>query len=248
MVKHKAPTEVTIASTTEESDLHLLVKRYWPAAAGIALASSAAIIFYQWRGQQETSSALDSWLRLDQDVKLSEGLNPPPAKVLAELADEIADTPAGPWAKAIEIGKRVSEEDTEGTRRALVDLKSQWEGHLLATQPLFPRPSGEGPARALADHVDAQMTALAAWEEAHPSLFSNPELPEGAPRVRINTSLGSIVVGLYEDLAPEHAANFLKLAQEGFYDGVLFHRVIQDMMVQAGDPNSRDENAKSTLR
>ena len=58
-------------------------------------------------------------------------------------------------------------------------------------------------------------------------------------RVAIETSLGTIVVGLYDE-TPVHRDNFLKLASQGYYDGVLFHRVIAGFMIQAGDPNSRN--------
>lgn len=56
--------------------------------------------------------------------------------------------------------------------------------------------------------------------------------------VDIVTSLGTIKVKLYDD-TPLHRDNFLKLAREGYYDGVLFHRVIKDFMVQTGDPDSK---------
>lgn len=59
------------------------------------------------------------------------------------------------------------------------------------------------------------------------------------PRVEIETSAGKIVIELYND-TPRHRDNFLKLASEGFYDGLLFHRVIKDFMVQTGDPTSRN--------
>lgn len=57
--------------------------------------------------------------------------------------------------------------------------------------------------------------------------------------VEIETTEGPVKVLLYGD-TPAHQANFLKLAEEGFYDGVLFHRVIKDFMVQTGDPASKD--------
>jgi cyclophilin family peptidyl-prolyl cis-trans isomerase len=56
--------------------------------------------------------------------------------------------------------------------------------------------------------------------------------------VIISTKYGDMVVRLYDD-APLHKENFLKLAKDGFYDGLLFHRVIQSFMIQGGDPNSR---------
>lgn len=63
-------------------------------------------------------------------------------------------------------------------------------------------------------------------------------IPAG-PVVDIKTTLGDIKVKLYDD-TPLHRDNFLKLAKEGYYDGVLFHRVIKDFMVQTGDPNSKN--------
>ena len=54
------------------------------------------------------------------------------------------------------------------------------------------------------------------------------------------TNRGTIVAQLYEEAAPKTVANFEKLANEGYYDGVKFHRVIPDFVVQGGDPYSRD--------
>ena len=61
--------------------------------------------------------------------------------------------------------------------------------------------------------------------------------------VELETAFGTMTIWLYDD-TPKHRDNFLKLAEENFYDGLLFHRVIQGFMVQGGDPNSR--NAKPT--
>jgi cyclophilin family peptidyl-prolyl cis-trans isomerase len=52
----------------------------------------------------------------------------------------------------------------------------------------------------------------------------------------IETSMGTIELELYADDAPETVANFAKLAGDGFYDGLIFHRVIPDFMIQAGCP------------
>jgi len=54
------------------------------------------------------------------------------------------------------------------------------------------------------------------------------------------TNRGTITVELYDKEAPNTVANFEKLANAGFYDGVKFHRVIPDFVVQGGDPFSRD--------
>ena len=56
------------------------------------------------------------------------------------------------------------------------------------------------------------------------------------PTATFDTYLGTFTVELFDDLAPKTAGNFAKLAKEGFYDGVIFHRVIDGFMIQGGDP------------
>ena len=57
-----------------------------------------------------------------------------------------------------------------------------------------------------------------------------------AKTATIETSMGTIELELYPDDAPETVANFEKLAGDGFYDGLIFHRVIPDFMIQGGCP------------
>jgi len=57
-------------------------------------------------------------------------------------------------------------------------------------------------------------------------------------KVKLETSMGDIVVALYNE-TPQHRDNFVKLVKEGFYDGVLWHRVIKNFMIQTGDPKSK---------
>src|SRR5678815_851156 len=52
----------------------------------------------------------------------------------------------------------------------------------------------------------------------------------------LHTSMGAIAVELFDEDAPKTVANFKKLAEDGFYNGVIFHRVIPDFMIQGGDP------------
>lgn len=60
--------------------------------------------------------------------------------------------------------------------------------------------------------------------------------------IEITTDFGVIMAELY-DATPQHRDNFLKLAGEGYYDGTLFHRVIDGFMIQGGDPNSKNAAA-----
>jgi cyclophilin family peptidyl-prolyl cis-trans isomerase len=56
------------------------------------------------------------------------------------------------------------------------------------------------------------------------------------PTVTIETNHGTIKAEMFADKAPKTAANFIDLARKGFYDGVVFHRVIEGFMIQGGDP------------
>lgn len=64
--------------------------------------------------------------------------------------------------------------------------------------------------------------------------------------VRIITDYGTMLVKLYDE-TPQHRDNFLKLVEEGFYDSLLFHRVIEGFMIQGGDPNSKNAAPERAL-
>ena len=67
-----------------------------------------------------------------------------------------------------------------------------------------------------------------------------------APYAVIKTDMGDIKIRLFQSV-PGHTNNFIKLANEGFYDGLLFHRVINGFMIQGGDPNSKNAAPGTTL-
>ena len=56
------------------------------------------------------------------------------------------------------------------------------------------------------------------------------------PTVTFETNVGTFTAEMFEDVAPKTAGNFLKLVREGYYDGIIFHRVISGFMIQGGDP------------
>lgn len=64
--------------------------------------------------------------------------------------------------------------------------------------------------------------------------------------VQVETPYGNMIIELFEE-TPGHRENFTKLVEEGFYDGLIFHRVIEDFMIQGGDPNSRDADLSARL-
>ncbi len=77
-------------------------------------------------------------------------------------------------------------------------------------------------------------------------IFAEITRPPNMATININTSLGDIKVRLYDE-TPIHRDNFLKLVQEGFYNGTLFHRVIENFMIQGGDPDSREAAPEQML-
>lgn len=66
---------------------------------------------------------------------------------------------------------------------------------------------------------------------------NDSQLKVNLPRATLDTSLGKIVIEFYSADAPKTVANFIKLTEQGFYNGVTFHRVIPGFMIQGGDPS-----------
>lgn len=60
--------------------------------------------------------------------------------------------------------------------------------------------------------------------------------------IKLHTNRGTIDLELFEETTPKTVANFVKLAKEGFYNGVKFHRVIKGFMIQGGDPLSKEDS------
>lgn len=66
------------------------------------------------------------------------------------------------------------------------------------------------------------------------------------PKATIKTNQGTIEVQLFEKLAPKTVKNFVELVKQGYYDGVTFHRVIPDFMIQGGDPTGTGRGGESS--
>jgi len=93
------------------------------------------------------------------------------------------------------------------------------------------------PTRALA-LLAVLLVALATVAAAVPA-------DEDVPFVRLRTEEGEILVALFPDLAPNHARNFRHLAETGFFDGTVFHRIVPGFVIQGGDPNSKDRDPRN---
>ena len=77
-------------------------------------------------------------------------------------------------------------------------------------------------------------------------LLSIITLMQAETKVLVETSLGNIVVRLYDE-TPQHRDNFVKLVESGYYNDLIFHRVIKDFMIQGGDPDSRNASPSAHL-
>ncbi|MGQ7870175.1 peptidylprolyl isomerase [Sunxiuqinia sp. sy24] len=71
------------------------------------------------------------------------------------------------------------------------------------------------------------------------SCENSKDSKENGTLVKVETSYGNITIRLFDE-TPIHRDNFIKLANEGFYDGLLFHRIIENFMIQGGDPDSKN--------
>lgn len=88
--------------------------------------------------------------------------------------------------------------------------------------------------------LDEELPAPLAAEEltAYNAAMTNPSNPVAV----LTTNRGVIELELFADTMPITAGNFIKLAEEGFYNNTKFHRVIENFMIQGGDPNSKTDN------
>ena len=116
--------------------------------------------------------------------------------------------------------------------------KTVW---ILATAALLLAAPSCGKKKAPAAEPEAAMEENTLDEEPQKddSEESVPEKVETSGVFDLYTNYGNIRIRLYKD-TPYHYDNFTKLVREGFYDGVLFHRIIKDFMIQTGDPFTKD--------
>jgi peptidyl-prolyl cis-trans isomerase B (cyclophilin B) len=125
---------------------------------------------------------------------------------------------------------------------AAVLLLTACQGGGLSLAPAHECPASAPVAPASGASASQQPTTATADPSASagPTPLNAEEVLAGVTAVQVETSLGSFTIELRADAAPIAAANFVALARCGFYDGVTFHRVLTGFVIQAGDPNTRE--------
>ena len=82
--------------------------------------------------------------------------------------------------------------------------------------------------------------------QVYPQLST--EVSENEKLVEMETSMGTIKIKLFPEYAPKAVENFVKHSEEGYYDGLIFHRVIKDFMIQGGGPERERNRWRKHLR
>lgn len=115
-----------------------------------------------------------------------------------------------------------------------------------AEQTLASIPEGADPRGLLFDRIDTIRRQIddvrTKWEEEK-SILAQEAQADDLPRVIISTVKGDIILELFENHAPNTVANFVSLVEKNFYDGVTFHRVVPNFVVQGGDPVTKEGGA-----
>ncbi|MEM9336789.1 MAG: peptidylprolyl isomerase [Patescibacteria group bacterium] len=112
---------------------------------------------------------------------------------------------------------------------ALIALLALWERNINSTPELLLEPAGEGEPLAITSPLTPEEAAV-----VDPVITNTMN-----PTVTFATNQGAISLEIFADVMPITAGNFIKLVEEGFYDGTKFHRVIDGFMIQGGDPNTK---------
>lgn len=247
MAQHKAPTAVTFATTEESSGLRAFVERYWKLGLLLALAASGALIYASYSSQEAKKQLDASWETLHRFAQSPKGnpavLEGTPSELIQGEASAMRGSQAGPWALWIAATEASGKGQWDEAKQALATLRQNYPNHPLVIDK---QPVGvDGAPASMVEELEKRYDQQKAWKASHASLFANPDPPADAPKVRLKTDQGDILVALYPNEAPKHVENFLKLCREGYYANTKFHRVVKDFMIQGGDPNSRTDDRKT---
>jgi peptidyl-prolyl cis-trans isomerase B (cyclophilin B) len=167
---------------------------------------------------------------------------------MAEVAREAAGSDSEPFA-LLRLGlacymasthSQTTDEEAQDVLRTGIEALRDLEARFPDDQ-WYLAPSPENPDTPLARALLRKMKSDLAWLEKH--AYVHPAV-EGTLTALIETEFGNIRLGFFSqpELAPKHVANFVKLSKEGYYNGLLWHRVARGFVIQAGCPETRDRN------
>lgn len=237
MAKHKAATEVSIAQE-ERSAFAEFVDQYKWIGLGLLVVIGAGILWKTKASEAAVAEKRDDWNALYAALTGPDA----GADAVAEAAAKIKQPSVAAIARMNQAAILSGEREYANADQALGQALEKAPAIFSKVKfPLGP----EGEEQTLLKKMQSSITSEGKWMEDHKTLFENPKPPEGSPRVELNTTEGKIVLGLYLDAAPQHVKNFLKLVEEGYYNGTKFHRIIADGIIQGGDPNSRNDDPAS---
>jgi len=235
--RHVAATEVTVAPLAEATGFEKFVQSYWKHGIVLFVLVAAGVVGRHTWAERQRDAEASQWATFNDAVRPGGGIAEVRGGVeeLRALASD-ATKETAPWALLALASKLETENDFAGALEAVARLEREHPQHSVVTAPVT---IGTRTTTLVAD-LKERLTGLAAISTELPRLFTNPEPPADAPRVRLSTSKGDIVVALYPNVAPKHVENFLGVAESGKYDGTKFHRVMDGFMIQGGDRNSID--------
>lgn len=105
------------------------------------------------------------------------------------------------------------------------------------------------PSQPTTSSTQISSTSLSTTKETiHSFPQLSTDIAENETAVDMVTSMGTIKIKLFPELAPKAVENFISLSKKGYYDGTIFHRVIQDFMIQGGDPEGTGTGGESIWR
>jgi peptidyl-prolyl cis-trans isomerase B (cyclophilin B) len=238
--KHKAATSVTIAPLEEKNPFEQWIARYWLHALVVAALITGAVLFRHYSNEQQQAARDGSWETFSQGTTTPPFPRIPtaPPAQLGQLATDLQGTAAGPWARLLEATTLLGERRFDEAAASAGRLRSDYPNHALVQDSfIFDE---DQPARTVVDQLLETIDGQQRWEAEHTELFENRSPSPEAQRVRIQTDRGDIVVAMFTDGASLHAQNFVDRCSSGYYDQTKFHRVDANMMIQGGDPNSKE--------
>jgi len=154
---------------------------------------------------------------------------------LKRVSAELKATPEAAWSLYLAGTSAAARSEFDAAGEIILELKNKFPNSTPVNLPVV---GAGGVARPLVEQLQAHIQAQVAFVRDHPGLFRNPSLPADAPRVRLTTEKGQIVVGLYSNAVPKTVDNFLKLVRDGFYNGTKFHVIVNGQYIRGGDPNT----------